>query len=96
MVLSEEAERAIQDADFSGWMDIYGWRDVKDEVPLPLEDVLVAHGDPRTGLLIDIGWISHKGVWCRQWSVTVTRLDAKYWQSLPLLPPIPTQDGDRP
>lgn len=103
VVLPEEAERAIQDADFSGWMDLYGWRDVKDEVPLPLEDVLVAHGDPRTGLLIDIGWIDHKGVWCRKWCDTVAGLapswaglDAKYWQGLPLLPPIPTQDGGHP
>lgn len=92
VVLPEEAERAIQDADFSGWMDHFGWRDVKDEVPPPLEDVIVAHGDPRTGCLIDIGWISTTGVWHRH-TGDKARLDVQYWQGLPLLPPRLTEDN---
>lgn len=74
-------------ADFSGWMAFYGWRDVKDEVPPPLEDVIVAYGDPRTGFLIDIGWISTTGAWHRH-TGDKARLDVQYWHELPLLPPM--------
>lgn len=74
-------------ADFSGWMAFYGWRDVKDEVPTPLEDVIVAHGDPRTGFLIDIAWISPAGVWHRHTGYK-PGLDVQYWHEMPLLPPM--------